>query len=122
MRQAIRLLAGVVFGAGVAVALAHELGAQRQLGELQRMVEIRDPVAGYVVLRDGVAQVDFEHLITASTYTTHGPTSDGLPPGAAPVQPVAGRTDCPNCRARIPSNAKFCPTCRHRFARPSEAS
>jgi hypothetical protein len=98
---------------GVAVSLAHALGAERQLAELQRMVEIRDPAAGQVVLREGVAQIDFEYLITASTHTTHGPTADGT--SAVPVQPVVGLDDCPDCQARVPSNAKFCPRCGHRF-------
>ncbi|WP_335983253.1 VWA domain-containing protein [Streptomyces sp. CA2R106] len=98
---------------GVAVALAHELGAQRQLAELQRIVEIRDPAAGHVVLRKGVTADAFEHLVTASTHTTHGPTTDGLPPGAVPVVPVAGLVDCAQCRAPMPSNARFCPKCRH---------
>lgn len=104
--EAVRLL-------GIAVMLAHELGTQRQLAELQRIVEIRDAAAGYVVLREGVTQDAFEHLITASTHTTHGPSSDGLPAGGQPVRPVAGLVDCSHCGARIPSNVKFCPNCGH---------
>ncbi|SEF47948.1 von Willebrand factor type A domain-containing protein [Actinacidiphila yanglinensis] len=106
---------------GVAVSLAHELGAQTQLAELQRIVEIRDPAAGHVVLRDGVQQIDFEYLITMSTHTTQGPTADGRPAGGVTVQPVAGLTDCPNCHVRVPSTAKFCPNCRHLLAPRVEA-
>jgi Mg-chelatase subunit ChlD len=106
---------------GRAVSLAHELNDPRQLAELQRVVEIRDAAAGYVVLREGVTRDAFEHLITASTRTTHGPTSGGLPAGAAQVRPVAGLSGCPNCEARVPSNAKFCPNCRARLAPPVEA-
>lgn len=106
---------------GVAVSLAHELGAQTQLAELQRIVEIRDPAAGHVVLRAGVQQIDFEYLITMSTHTTQGPTADGRPAGGVPVQPVAGLTDCQNCHARVPSTAKFCPKCRNPLAPRVEA-
>ncbi|WP_329369690.1 VWA domain-containing protein [Streptomyces sp. NBC_00669] len=106
---------------GIAVMLAHELNAHRQLAELQRIVEIRDPANGNVVLREGVTRDAFEHLITASTHTTHGPTSDGLPGGDLQVRPVAGLVGCPKCRAPIPSNAKFCPHCRHRLTPRVEA-
>ncbi|BBA97229.1 hypothetical protein RVR_2877 [Actinacidiphila reveromycinica] len=113
--EAVRLL-------GLAVTLAHDLGAQRQLAELQRIVEIRDPVAGDVSLREGVAADAFEHLIAASTHTTHGPSSGGPTAGEVPVRPVAGLVDCANCRARIPSNARFCPHCRHQRSPGAGAS
>jgi hypothetical protein len=99
---------------GTAVSLAHRLGAARQMGQLERLVEVLDPAAGQVVLRTGLRPVDFEYLITISTHTHNGP-EPGEPGAAAVLRRPAELADCPNCRARVPSDAAFCPRCRHRF-------
>ena len=100
---------------GVAVTLAHRLGAARQLAELQRLVEIHDAATGRVVLRDEVQPVDFEYLITVSTHSDYGPAPVGQVPGGAPVAPAvpAELTDCLACGARMPADAAFCPKCGH---------
>jgi hypothetical protein len=95
---------------GRAVALAHQTGARRQLAELRRLVEIHDPAAGMVSLRENLDPVDFEHLITAASHSTYGPEPDG--PVADPaVQLGAALTHCPACRRRIPAKSRFCPRC-----------
>jgi hypothetical protein len=94
---------------GTAVALAHRLGAERQLDRLGRLVEIDDAAAGRVRLREGLAQVDFQRLITSSSHSTFGPGS-----GAAAVEAVLGAVEeqivaCPVCGRPIPAGAAFCP-------------
>ncbi|WP_327291279.1 VWA domain-containing protein [Streptomyces sp. NBC_01198] len=95
---------------GMAVALAHQAGARRQLAELRRLVEIHDLAKGEVSLRDGLKAVDFEHLITAGSHSTYGPERGGAAadPG---VQLGAALTSCPACHRRIPARSRFCPRC-----------
>lgn len=99
---------------GEAVALAHRLGARRQLAELRRLVEIHDAAAGRVELRRELRPVDFEHLITSSSYSTYGP--GGADPEAGP--PAGGLAPCPHCERPIPADVRFCPHC----GRPPEAA
>ncbi|MFC9287365.1 VWA domain-containing protein [Streptomyces sp. NPDC057052] len=97
---------------GRAVQLAHAIGADQALGRLERLVEIDDPAAGRVRLRPGVAAVDFEHLITASSHSTYGPASDTADPVAA-GGPGAATLRCPACEGEVPAAARFCPLCGH---------
>jgi hypothetical protein len=97
-----------------AVRLAHELGAVRQLAELQRIVAVHDAAAGRVELRAGVTAAHFEHLLTASTHTTFGPPADGIQAAAAAQE----LRDCPHCGARMPRQSVFCPTCGRRTQTP----
>lgn len=99
---------------GQAVRLAHGMGGAGPLGRLERLVEIVDAVEGRVRMRPGVAAVDFEHLITASSHSTYGPASaPGC--GTAPAGPAGGTMPCPACEKKAPVTARFCPSCRHRF-------
>ncbi|USQ85274.1 VWA domain-containing protein [Streptomyces phaeoluteigriseus] len=97
---------------GTAVRLAHAIGADQSLGRLEQLVEIDDPAAGRVRLRPGVAAVDFEHLITASSHSTYGPAS-----GSADTMigggPDAATARCSACDGRVPAAARFCPLCGH---------
>jgi hypothetical protein len=97
---------------GTAVALAARSGAQRQLADLRRLVEIHDAAAGIVSLRRKIDPVDFQHLITASTHSTYGPEPGGVGPDPG-LQPGAALIDCPGCGRRIPSRSRFCTHCGH---------
>ncbi|MGV9944362.1 VWA domain-containing protein [Streptomyces sp. NPDC003401] len=97
---------------GRAVRLAHAIGADQSLGRLERLVEIDDPAAGRVRLRPGVAAVDFEHLITASSHSTYGPASDTADPVLA-GGPGPATLRCPACEGEVPAAARFCPRCGH---------
>ncbi|MFJ9718324.1 VWA domain-containing protein [Streptomyces sp. NPDC101213] len=97
---------------GRAVRLAHAIGADQALARLERLVEIDDPAAGRVRLRPGVAAVDFEHLITASSHSTYGPASGTADPVAA-GGPGAAMLRCPACEGAVPAAARFCPLCGH---------
>ncbi|MEU0338433.1 VWA domain-containing protein [Streptomyces bobili] len=102
---------------GTAVRLAHAVGADQSLGRLERLVEIDDPAAGRVRLRPGVAAVDFEHLITASSHSTYGPASgaaDAMTPASLLAGgPGAATVRCAACDGRVPAAARFCPLCGH---------
>jgi hypothetical protein len=95
---------------GTAVALAARSGAQRQLADLRRLVEIHDAATGNVTLRRKIDPVDFQHLITASTHSTYGPEPGGAGPDPG-LQPGAALIDCPGCARRIPSRSRFCTHC-----------
>jgi hypothetical protein len=97
---------------GRAVALAHQAGAQSQLTQLERLVEILDVATGRVRLRPDVQPVDFQHLITASSRSSYGPEPDGPGPAGGPPD---GTAPCPACGRQAPANAAFCPWCRHLF-------
>ncbi|MBP2362839.1 MULTISPECIES: zinc ribbon domain-containing protein [Streptomyces] len=97
---------------GRAVQLARTIGADQPLIRLERLVEIDDADAGLVRLRPGVAAVDFEHLITASSHSTYGPASasaDGMALGG----PGAATRRCPDCDGKVAVAARFCPLCGH---------
>lgn len=93
---------------GRAVALAHRAGARRLLTELARLVDVHDPAAGHVTLRAHVDPVDFQHLLTASSHTTHGP--DGSAPAGPPRQ-GGELVPCPACGHRFPARSRFCGDC-----------
>lgn len=97
---------------GRAVQLARAIGADQALDRLERLVEIVDAEAGRVRLRPGVAAVDFEHLITASSHSTYGPES-GSDDGFVLGGPAAATVRCPACRGQAPATARFCPLCGH---------
>ncbi|UIX30100.1 VWA domain-containing protein [Streptomyces sp. GQFP] len=96
---------------GRAVQLAHAMGAAVQLSRLEQLVEIVDATAGLVRLRAGVAAIDFERLIAASSHSTYGPESA---PGAG-TNPGAGVMPCPACGTNAPVTAQYCGSCRHPF-------
>ncbi|MFI0939360.1 VWA domain-containing protein [Streptomyces sp. NPDC021020] len=93
---------------GRAVALAQRAGARRLLSELARLVEIHDADTGRVTLRAHVDPVDFQHLMTASSHTTHGP--DGSAPAGPPRQ-GGELVPCPECHRRYPARSRFCGNC-----------
>ncbi|MGW5351512.1 VWA domain-containing protein [Streptomyces sp. NPDC004031] len=93
---------------GRAVALAHRAGARRLLAELARLVEIHDEDTGRVTLRSHVDPVDFQHLMTASSHTTHGP--DGSAPAGPPRQ-GGELVPCPRCHHRYPARSRYCGNC-----------
>ncbi|NUS10135.1 MAG: VWA domain-containing protein [Streptomyces sp.] len=95
---------------GRAVALAHRAGARRALAELGRLVEIHDAAAGRVTLRPDLDPVDFQHLITAGTHTTHGPDPSGPVPAGVPRQ-GGELVPCGNCGRRYPARSRFCGNC-----------
>jgi hypothetical protein len=97
---------------GRAVQLAHAIGAEQALDRLERLVEVLDAEAGRVRLRPGVAAVDFEHLITASSHSTYGPDADSTD-DVFLGDPVAATVRCPSCQERTPATARFCPLCGH---------
>ncbi|MPY57992.1 VWA domain-containing protein [Streptomyces spongiae] len=97
---------------GRAVQLAHAIGADQALGRLEQLVEVVDAEAGRVRLRPGVAAVDFEHLIAASSHSTYGPES-GSADGMVAGGPVAATVRCPACDGKVPAAARFCPLCAH---------
>ncbi|MFI6033553.1 VWA domain-containing protein [Streptomyces sp. NPDC051315] len=99
---------------GRAVHLAHTIGADQSLDRLGRLVEIVDAAAGRVRLRPGVAAVDFEHLITASSHSTYGPGS-GSADGPEVMAPAAATVRCPACDGKASADARFCPLCGHRL-------
>ncbi|WP_051950674.1 VWA domain-containing protein [Actinacidiphila yeochonensis] len=107
---------------GEAVRTAYELAAAdpdagRYLAELAWLVEVADPAAGEVHLREGDLRIFFEHVITASTHTTFGPApgaGGGVPWPGDPSRPLV-LTACPGCPRHIPAGSRFCPHCGHRF-------
>lgn len=99
---------------GRAVHLAHAIDAAQSLDRLEQLVEIIDAAAGRVRLRPGVAAVDFEHLITASSHSTYGPGS-GSADGVDLLGPAAATVRCPACDGKAPAGARFCPLCGHRL-------
>ncbi|BBC31347.1 hypothetical protein SGFS_026410 [Streptomyces graminofaciens] len=99
---------------GRAVQLAHAIGASGQLDRMARLVEIVDATAGRVRIRSGVAAIDFEHLITASSHSTYGPAS-APGSGALPAGAAGATVRCPACEQKAPVTARFCPTCGHRI-------
>jgi hypothetical protein len=94
---------------GAAVALAHRLDAERQLGRLARLVEIDDAAAGRVRLREGITLVDFQHLITATSHSTFGPGSSATAVEAALGAVEKEEVPCPVCGEPVPASATFCP-------------
>ncbi len=97
---------------GTAVVLARGVGAERQLAQLERLVEILDPAAGRVRLRPDLAHIDFQHLITASSHSSYGPEPQR--PGST-SGPLGATLPCPACAEPTPAAARFCPHCRHRL-------
>ncbi|WP_232838250.1 zinc ribbon domain-containing protein [Streptomyces geranii] len=100
---------------GEAVRLAHAMGGAGSLDRLAQVVEIVDAAAGRVRMRAGVAAIDFERLITASSHSTYGPVSA---PGRAPTSPAgpAGAVvPCPACGKKASVTARFCPSCGQRL-------
>ncbi|HZF88751.1 VWA domain-containing protein [Streptomyces sp.] len=102
---------------GRAVQLARAMGADEHLTRLARLVEIEDARTGRVRLRSEVQAVDFQHLITASSHSTYGPSSGtGSAAGATGAAgPGTATLLCPACSKKAPAAARFCPHCGHPF-------
>jgi hypothetical protein len=105
---------------GRVAALAYSVGAQQQLAELERLVEIVDAASGRVRLRPDLAPIDFQHLITASSRSTYGPGPSGRAgPGTGPgagtatgtAGPLGALAPCPACHEPVPLSVRFCPVC-----------
>jgi von Willebrand factor type A domain len=102
---------------GRAVALATQLGNDKVLTRLLRLVEvIGDPAAGVVRIKDSVHAVDLLSAAMGSVMSSMSPD------GAAAVEPQAGSADaaepdvvCPDCHKVWPAGAVFCGDCGHRL-------
>ena len=106
--------AGAEHHLGAAVAIVNELDDPSQLRQLERLVEILDPVAGRVRLRKDIAAVDFQHLIVSASHSTYGPDSGGT---SDPREGPVATMPCPVCRRKVPVTAVFCPRGGHRIER-----
>jgi von Willebrand factor type A domain/von Willebrand factor type A C-terminal domain len=99
---------------GRAARLAHESGNEKVLSRLAGVVEIVDPAAGVVRIRDGIRRGDLSLLIAGSWYTQRGPDGDVV---------VAGSADpdqrCPVCDWVSPASARICTNCGRPLKEPA---
>ncbi|MFF7730591.1 VWA domain-containing protein [Streptomyces sp. NPDC008001] len=117
---------------GRAVRLAHDLGDEKMLRRLKRLVEVEDAREGRVRLRDEITAGDLNSAWVVSNHSTRtrrskaAPRHEPRPPREpAPPPPLPGqrkshraetaaRPDvrCPACHRVSPGTARVCPQCR----------
>ncbi|MDT0549676.1 VWA domain-containing protein [Streptomyces lonegramiae] len=100
---------------GRAVRLAHQLGNEKMLDRLRGLVDIVDPAAGEVRLREEIRPLDLNSTMVLSDESSHfrGP-DPGAPEPALPLSPAAPAgpdVKCPNCERLAPATAAFCQQC-----------
>ncbi|MEV4505022.1 VWA domain-containing protein [Streptomyces klenkii] len=113
---------------GRAVRLAHDLGDEKMLRRLRRLVEVLDAGEGRVRLRDEITAGDLNSAWVVSNHSTQTrrsaaapkgarpPHQPGPPPAAVPAQQQRGRqkgadVECPVCHRVSPGTARICTRC-----------
>ncbi|GLZ40694.1 VWA domain-containing protein [Actinokineospora sp. NBRC 105648] len=103
---------------GTAVRLATELGNERVLVRLRRLVDIEgDPANGVVRVKAHLAVEDLLSMAVGSTLSSMSPASSAelteTPPRAA--APAGPAVECPNCKRGWPAGSVFCGGCGTRL-------
>ncbi|CAM5511350.1 VWA domain-containing protein [Streptomyces abikoensis] len=112
---------------GLAVRLAHELGDEKMLRRLRRLVEVADAAEGRVRLREEITAGDLNSAWVVSNHSTQTrrsavpprqarpPHEPGPPPGVPGPQrrsaAAAPDVECPVCHRVSPGTARICARC-----------
>ncbi len=99
---------------GRAVRLAHELGDEKTLRRLRRLVTVADPARGEVRVRPGLSAGDLNAAWVTADHSTQW-TEEARP--SPPPEEAPDRV-CPDCARSSAASANVCTQCGHRFPPP----